>query len=331
MKLSREDIQDCVLYVHAVLVQECKSCVPVETALDLAKAYYEQSRISAPLQRGERAVVTLTRPKTAALFSERVWSVGQPAEDPQATFGWESPWDVRWRALLDLGLEHVASVGQLREIIDAPPEASPEFIRSLGVLARDIAADYRLRGANVSALYDSGAARDVEYGAGDAAAILAVAERVIVVDESALSWDQVRDFRRDSGACAAYRRFVHWLDGEMVGRPAGFIADEIASRLEQYEWALTKHGIETLVGPLEHLVDARILTGASAVSAAVQFVVGQPIWSVLAAGGITLGGAALSACRIALARKDLAMGYREIAYVQEAKAGFAARGRGSTE
>ena len=140
-----------------------------------------------------------------------------------------------------------------------------------------------------------------------------------IVDEDRLAWEQVQEFRRDARAHSAYRMFVHWLDGEMVGKPATFVADEIAARLERYDWALRKHGIETVTGALERTIQPGLLAGASAVGASLQFITTQPVWSLLAAGSFVVGGACLSLAKVLLARKDVELAHREIAYVQHAK------------
>ena len=77
-----------------------------------------------------------------------------------------------------------------------------------------------------------------------------------------------------------------------------------------------------MIGALERLVAPGLLTGASAVGAAMQFVMSQPVWSLMAAGGLLIGGAALSLGKVALARKDITMGHREIAYVHDIKRRF---------
>ena len=322
MKLTRTQIEECVRYVHAGLVQQGTIHLPKEVVEQLSESYYEQSRISTPLKSHERAIVTLSRPKTAALFADRVWSVGNPTEDSEITFGWEDSMDVRWRALFDLALMEAEADGTMHQIENAPRDPSQSFMAFLGDVSRNLAANYGLHGANVAPLYDSAAARDAEYKPGDQAALQSIADGVIVVNEDALAWDHVRQFRRDAEARTAYRRFVHWLDGEMVGKSSTFVADDVAARYERYEWSLRKHGIETVIGALESIINPGMLVGASAVGSALQFVMNQPIWSLMAAGGLALGSGALSLARIALARRDIALSHREIAYVQEIKRQF---------
>ena len=320
MKLTPTEIRDCVRYAYENLRYDGRRLtLPERVVDDLSESYHQQSSVSRPLSPGERAIVTVTKPKSAALFADRVWSVGRPEEDPDMTFGWEAPMDARWRAMFDLALMEAEAQGQVDQIENAPRNGSPRFMRFLEDVAHDLAGDYCRRGTWVSPLYDSVAARDAEYRPGDQAAIVAIADGLMVVDEDRLAWEQVQEFRRDADARSAYRMFIHWLDAEMVGKPAAFVADEIAARLERYDWALQKHGIETVAGALERTIQPGLLAGASAVGAALQFITTQPVWSLLAAGSFVVAGTCLSLSKVLLARKDIELGHREIAYVQQAR------------
>ncbi len=319
MKLAKYEIEAYIRYVYDNLIQADKIHLPVEVIDRLSQSYYSQSMISRPLAPHEQGIVTLTKPKSAALFADRVWSVGG-TEDSDITFGWEVSRDVRWRAMFDLAYIDAQAHGKAGEIDNAPPNATPGFMRFLEDFAHDLAHEYRGGGAQVSPLYDSAKARDAEYRPGDQAAILAMIANVLVVDENELNWEQVCEFRRDADARSAYRMFIHWLDKEMVAKSSGFVADEIASRLEKYEWALHKHGIQTVIGGLERIINPGMLAATSAVSAGLQFITSQPVWSLMAAGGLLLGGAALSLSKILLDRADIDVGHREIAYVHKVKA-----------
>jgi hypothetical protein len=46
--------------------------------------------------------------------------------------------------------------------------------------------------------------------------VMVTLENLQIVDEKGLSWDQVVSFREDTEARKKYRRFLHWLDKEMV-------------------------------------------------------------------------------------------------------------------
>jgi|GEM_PF-4540841 len=149
MKLTRSEIEEYVRYVHAALVQDGKIRLSEDVTESLIEDYLEQSSVSMPLKPQEHGIITLTRPKSTALFADRVWSVGNPPEDPAITFGWEVPRDVRWRALFDLAILQAEKDGSIKEI-EKGKEVTPGFIAWLGDMSREMAAEYRLRGANVA-------------------------------------------------------------------------------------------------------------------------------------------------------------------------------------
>ena len=186
----------------------------------------------------------------------------------------------------------------------------------------EMASDYLKNGMNVVPLYDSTEARDSEYKSGDQGVIVAIANGIIVVDEDSLNWEQVREFRCDNIARTNYRRFIHWLDKEMIGKPTAFVADEISSRIEKYTWALRKHGIKTIIGALEQTIKPSMIASATTVGASLQYFLNQPIYSLLASGGLLLGSVVLSISKVALSQKDIAMSHREINYVHQVKTRF---------
>lgn len=321
MKLSRPEIEECVRYIYAALIQERHINLSQDVIEELTNSYYEQSKVSNPLGQDEQGILTLTRPKSSALFADRVWSVGSPPEDKSITFGWEIPRDIRWRAMFDLAFLQAKHDGTTQEIENAPP-ATPNFLAYLKEQSREMAADYFKHGLNVVPLYDSSEVRNAEYKSGDQGVIVAIAEGVMVADEDSLIWEQVREFKRDTTSCTNYRRFIHWLDKEMNGKSTAFVIDEISSRLEGYTWALRKHGIKSVIGILEKTIKPSMLASVTAVGASLQYIMNQPVYSLLASGGLLLGGVALSLSKATLARKDIAMSHREINYMHQIKSKF---------
>jgi hypothetical protein len=99
---------------------------------------------------------------------------------------------------------------------------------------------------------------------------------IALVDEDELTWEQVCEFRRDPQARAKYRRLVHWLDKDMLGKPEAFVVAEVAERYDEYLWALKKHSISTTLGVLSGVLDHKTLLASLSAGAALTFV-GQPI------------------------------------------------------
>ncbi|MGB8418032.1 hypothetical protein [Paraburkholderia sp.] len=89
-------------------------------------------------------------------------------------------------------------------------------------------------------------------------------------DVAALSFDQVVDFRADAEAARKLRNFRHWIKNIMNANSEQEAIDIIGNNLEAYEWALKKHGIQTVIGAINQLVNWKpaAVTGIAALGAA---------------------------------------------------------------
>lgn len=181
--------------------------------------------------------------------------------------------------------------------------AAKEFSERLGITLTPLLAD---RG-----LYNA------QYSQGDRRAIVMVLENISVVDEDQLTWAQVEQYRADSEARAKYRRLLHWLDKEMVGKTQSYIEDEIAIKMDEYERSLKKHGIKTVTGTVSEILDGKYLAGLSVVATAVG-IAGYPILGALAATGILVGRATVKVVEAKLKFSDIECGTNsEIAWLYE--------------
>jgi hypothetical protein len=88
------------------------------------------------------------------------------------------------------------------------------------------------------------------------------------------------------------RRLFHWMDSEMVGKQVSFIGDHLATKLDDYEWALKKHGLQIATGVLSSIVDPKFLaTGAATITALSLTTDG--LLGALAGAGLVVGRIAL--------------------------------------
>jgi hypothetical protein len=79
--------------------------------------------------------------------------------------------------------------------------------------------------------------------------LVVTTDQMDLLDESALRWDQVLEFRKDADAARKVRWFLRWLDVELSKiEDPNEIRDVIAERLAAYRSALKKHGMATAVG-----------------------------------------------------------------------------------
>ena len=183
-------------------------------------------------------------------------------------------------------------------------------------IARAFSAKYKIA---VATIYDSKGNRTVIYSGGDQVAIMVCLEDLAIVDEKKLSWEQVLEFRADEESRQKYKRFLHWLDKEMVGKSQDFLEDEISIRLEDYEQALKKHGIKTVIGTIEEALDGRYLLGASGVAGSLTLA-GHPVLGMLAAGLLIGGKIGVKLTQTKLDFDDVERGPNsEISWVYEVK------------
>ena len=323
-------IRTLVEYVCAANEQHFGgSATPSATVADIVRAFTAMSSKTRPLSSGESGVVTLLRPKTAALVADRVWLQFPGADDRlDFAFGWESPMAIRLGTLF-VFMQREGNVSSSRDAsLQSLSGPAADFV---AVTEGDLARDYCRRCATqVSPLYRLPAQRDADYKAGDYPGVISVVENVAVVQEEALTWEQVLQFRQDLAARDAYRRFVHWLDKEMAGQSSQFICDAVSDRLDAYRWALHKHGLESVIGVLQRTISASSLFGAGAASVAVQSLANQPLVAALAGAGLLVGQAALHASTALIQRQDILVQNRDIAFVHEVRGKVGAASTGLT-
>jgi len=163
-------------------------------------------------------------------------------------------------------------------------------------------------------IYADSAQKDREYKAGEKEVIVATLSDLDIVDEDNTPWDAVLQFRGDPDARGKYRRFIHWLDKELVGKPQSFVEDEIAGRLQDYTDALRKHGIRTICGMIRAALDPRHWPACD-FAAVAAMLNDKPWWTA----GLMIGKVCLSVATALLDHDDVKRGpNREIAYVYEA-------------
>lgn len=159
----------------------------------------------------------------------------------------------------------------------------------------------------------------VIYSGGNKEAVISCLQNLRIVNEKKLSWEQVLDFRADVDSRRKYKRFLHWLDKEMIGKSREFIEDDIAIKLEDYESALKKHGIMTVIGTVDEALDGKYLAGVLGVTAPL-ILTGHPTLGILAGAGLVVGKIGIKLSQVLLDYDDVERGTNsEISWVYEVK------------
>jgi len=293
------------------------SAKEVAEAIALVARFFREHLGSPTLgSSGETVAVTFKQRKTAALLYDRVWTPPILIDDDTppgvAAYGASEP-EIRFQAILmvlkDRHASHAPATG-------SPAEQASAYNATLKFIAESLNAS---RAVHAVPLYDTTVALACDYPAGTREVLFSALEGIKIVDEDRLAWEQVLEFRADPESHSRYRRMLHWLDSEMVGKPVDFIRDEIGIRLEHYENSVRKHGLETVLGGIESLLDPKFISAAVATLAGVTFATDI---SVGAISTIALAGAKLSC---SLARGLIELGdmehgkFAEIAFVHELK------------
>lgn len=267
---------------------------------------------------GQTAVVAISSPKTAALLADRVWSF--PALTPSV------PVDIAFYGATEAEICMQAfgvtlgdnDEGHLKaaSLLSDSPTRRPS-VRD-GVNRWISEALFLERGLVAPPGYESRQQLKREYTPGDSPVILAAIDRLQIVDEKKLEWNQVSEFRKDAVAAKAYRRFMRWINADMIKKDSIAIADEIETRMEAYRWSLAKHGITTILGAIESVLDPKFLSPAAAFVTGLGLTVGSTSATV-AASSFVLGKAAITVGRSLLDITEARRGANaEVAFVCEA-------------
>lgn len=288
---------------------------------------------------GEASAISWEKPMTAALCFDRVWSPSELITPDGIRFftgSREEVWAITISHLLgmtrdlageDRKLYYLAKWQQVLHSyggwngVDAQAFCDGSlFTKITGHAQRRISESVSdVLGRRVPPIYSTPGAFHGEYHPGAADAIVATLVDLDIVDEAQLSWEQILQFRGDTEARRKYMSLVHWLDREMAGKSAEFIRDEVAVRLSQYEWALRKHGIKTVLGALSAMLDSRAFLGG-VLSGFILAWHGQPAAGLLTGLGVAGARCAIELAKSAVDLEDIHRGQAaEIAYVYDVR------------
>ncbi|MBN1505661.1 MAG: hypothetical protein JW955_02380 [Sedimentisphaerales bacterium] len=266
----------------------------------------------------DETVAISAKVKTTALCFDRVWGTGDDVV-PHAIRVWggsDAEFDGRGLAV-DFGIK--TSRAPIAAMI-GPDDKKLQMMRAatdegFGSLLREIACSFAEKHhVTITPVFDRVTDRTRAYHEGRREVVTSVLSNLAIVDEESLSWDQVIEFRNDEDAKRKYRRFLHWLDKDMEGRSQHFIEDEIAQKLEDYGWAIKKHGVKTILGTIEEVLDGKYVLTVSGLA-----VTGGPM-AALVGGLLVAGRVAVKLLHTRLDYDDVEKGANsEISWVYEAK------------
>lgn len=147
----------------------------------------------------------------------------------------------------------------------------------------------------------------VDHPAGSVLAYQAAMENIPEIVESQVSWEQVIEFRSDKEALRKYRELRLWLEYSLSAQSVEHARDLIAQKVEDYEWAIRKHGLKTATGALSQIFSWQGLISVAA-GVGVGAALGGPIWSALTGSLLTVGRASVWIADRTIDKQDILHG-----------------------
>lgn len=238
-----------------------------------------QRKSWAPLDHGESATIAVASPMTAALFFDRVWCMDDQApSDIGLRFGsLEEDICLGLAESLVCRLADATGADEKRIAQVAEKMSSLEFESGLASMFESMILTpvKQMSGRDVSVFSATQAACQKVYGPGERNAALAIMERVPLIEEGSLTWEQVSELRADTQSRRKLIRFLHWVETDYANQPLSVIRDGIEQKLVDYEDAVKKHGIQRSLGRLSVMLDGSLwLAVASAFDHILPAVVG---------------------------------------------------------
>jgi hypothetical protein len=184
-------------------------------------------------------------------------------------------------------------------------------------MLRDLAGLYSNRyGCKVVPMYSSQTVFEQSFGTGEFQTYQIVMDQLPLLDET-IEWAQIVDFRADNLACYQVRALRTWMQDAIKGRSASEATDIIHNKLKDYEDALKKHGLTTLIGALKTILP---VAGGSTLVGLLH----GPIWPAIVGGSLMVGQISLWAAEKWIERESVAKGANsEVALIHSVYKKFA--------
>lgn len=173
-------------------------------------------------------------------------------------------------------------------------------------------------GIPVLPLYPTDIEFENDYPTGNAIVYQAILNNIPIVSPE-LEWKQVLDFRQDKDARRKYRSMRVWLSDALASKSLEEATDLIGTKLEDYQWALKKHGLQSAVGTITQVLDSKQLA-AIAAAGGVTALMGAPIWGLLAAGSLVVAKTAIRLAERRIEHEDFKRENAAIAAIHEIRA-----------
>ncbi len=276
----------------------------------------------------ETVAVSFENPKTASLFFDRVWTLDPIGTPKEINFYYKSSHErfvLSFYQTAQLG-EHSFSPELYNksaiELSSRWKKYGNEVINRLGEenfrqYFYELRPFFLAESLFPVSTFSSQKTHNWVFKEGDYSTLIALVGNIEIIKEGELEWSQITEFRADKETRRKYKKFVHWLDGNLVGKSQRYIEDEIQLKYDDYRKALKKHGIKTIIGSLSGAFNLNTIASGSCATAGMSFVMNQDV-SALIGLSIMIGQVAIKVAENLVQREDITCGNNsEVSYVYE--------------
>ena len=261
----------------------------------LAKEFSRQFGNSIHPHPGDSLAVVFGNHKTTALFFDRIWHPPYLNDDvPHEALFWPSTqfelFALTSFAIFDPEVPHI-----VRKVADEHGLANfpDNEITSERKLSEHL---FISSGIMATPVYFNQNSMSKDYSPGNTEVLVATISNILSIDDDRLTWRQVEEIRRDKDARAKLVRFKKWSQLEFSGKSVEQIRDQITVQLDDYEWALKKHGVLTIAGVASDLVDIKFFPAVAATTLGVA-ATGHGVLAALGAASLAVGRASVSVAK----------------------------------
>lgn len=127
-------------------------------------------------------------------------------------------------------------------------------------------------GTSFTPIYESKKDFDNDYIFGDYEIIIATINNLSLVDENALEWDQVLEFRKDKDCQIHYKKFLNFIKDSKQKNDYELIIYDIEKKYDLYKKSLKKHGINTVLGCISDIINAKTISSTALITLITNYI-----------------------------------------------------------
>lgn len=264
--------------------------------------------------------------KVAALLFDKIY-VGTRIEDKKDTFVFDDiPEEITFGVqelddqIINLTIQELPTLLKKFNFNDVSKSNTEQLGKDfLNKYSMNMTEIYKKHGIDVVPTFSSFDQFRANYPEGHFIAYQAALNNIPLVSQRSLSWKQVIDFREDKDATNKYRSLRLWLSDSLKAKSLSQATDIIGKRIDEYKWAIKKHGLKTITGAFSKIISLQSIS-AIVTGAGMAAIVGGPLWSAIVAGTITTAEVGIWLVerhveKLSIGRED----YSDIAILHEAK------------